>query len=113
MSLRARFLLNGIPALALAVLLLLAPLTVSAAPFGGKISLVRPCYNKAIYARVGAPRGGPHIWTPKTKTYQFGPPKKAGQWILGLNGANYYCIVKLIPLTVWPGKAIVMMGSSK
>ncbi|PIR86419.1 hypothetical protein COU13_01015 [Candidatus Kaiserbacteria bacterium CG10_big_fil_rev_8_21_14_0_10_43_70] len=93
--------------------LVFLPKTVEAFPFGGQASIVRPCFNQAIYAMLGPPRGGPFIWTGKTKTYLFGPPSHAGQWLLGLAGAPYFCIVKIQPLTVWPGTHIIMMGSSQ
>jgi len=92
---------------------LLAPAHAEAFPFGGQASIVRPCFNQAIYASLGPPRGGPFIWTGKTKTYQFGPPSHAGQWLLGLAGAPYFCIIRIQPLTVWSGTHIIMMGSSQ
>lgn len=82
-------------------------------PFGGQISLVKPCYNDVIFARVGPPRGGDYIWTFSTRTYQFGPPRHAGQWLLGLAGAPYYCLVSVQPIITWPGIIITMMGSSQ
>lgn len=94
-------------------LALLFPVFVFAFPFGGQASMVIPCYNQAIYANIGAPRAGPYIWTPSTKTYQFGPPTHGGQWLLGLAGAPYYCIVSIQPVIVWPGTYITMMGSSQ
>jgi hypothetical protein len=96
----------------LATIILLTPLTALAFPFGGQASTVVPCYNQAIFARLGAPRGGDYIWTPATRTYQFGPPSHAGQWLLGLASAPYYCVVSIEPVIVWPGTAIDMMGSS-
>src|SRR3989344_5672727 len=57
------------------------------------------------------PFGGA-IGTTATKTYQFGPPSHAGQWLLGLAGAPYYCIYRISPLTVYTGISITMMGSS-
>jgi len=99
-------------AVAIAVLLFSAPLVASAFPFGGQASMVIPCYNDAIYAMLGPPIGGPYIWTPATKTYQFGPPTHAGQWLLGLAGAPYYCLVSIEPVIVYPGTDITMMGSS-
>lgn len=93
-------------------LLLLLPSFAFAFPFGGQASTVVPCYNSAIFARLGAPRGGDFIWTPATRTYQFGPPSFAGQWLLGLASAPYYCIVSIAPVIVWAGTAIDMMGSS-
>lgn len=97
---------------ALGLSILLTPLTALAFPFGGQASTVVPCYNQAIFARLGAPRGGDYIWTPATKTYQFGPPSFAGQWLLGLASAPYYCVVSIEPVIVWAGIAIDMMGSS-
>ena len=97
---------------AIAVLATLLPTFAFAFPFGGQTSTVVPCYNQAIFARVGAPRGGDYIWTPSTKTYQFGPPTFAGQWLLGLASAPYYCVVSIEPVIVWAGIAIDMMGSS-
>ena len=94
------------------VTLLTTPFTASAFPFGGQASQVINCYNQAIYANLGPPIGGPYIWTPSTKTYSFGPPSRAGQWLLGLASAPYYCIVSIIPLTIYSGTAISMMGSS-
>lgn len=91
---------------------MLYPTFAFAFPFGGQISQVVPCYNQAIWANVGAPRGGQYIWTPSTKTYQFGPPSFSGQWLLGLAGAPYYCLVSIVPIIVWSGTAITMMGSS-
>jgi len=99
--------------IAFASVAMLLPHTVEAFPFGGQASIVRPCFNQAIYAALGPPRGGPFIWTPTTRTYQFGPPSHAGQWLLGLAGAPYFCIVRIQPLTVWPGTHIIMMGSSQ
>jgi len=95
------------------ILALTYPRTADAFPFGGQASLVSPCYNQVIYANLGPPIGGPYIWSPSTRTYQFGPPRHAGQWLLGLAGAPYFCIIEILPLTVWPGTHIMMMGSSQ
>ena len=97
----------------LTIAVALFPMVTSAFPFGGQISILKPCYNNAIYANLGPPRGGPYIWTPSTKTYQFGPPSHAGQWLLGLASAPYFCIISIVPLIVWPGTHIDMMGSSR
>ena len=96
-----------------ALILLLTPLAALAFPFGGRIGIVKPCYNSAIYANLGPPRGGPYIWSTGTKTYQFGPPSHGGQWLLGLASAPYYCIISIQPIIVWPGTYITMMGSSR
>ena len=90
-----------------------APLFAEARPFGGRASLVKPCYNKAIFTRLGAPRGGSIIWSKSTRTYQFGPPKRAGQWFLGLTSGPYYCIISIKPLIVLKGEKMMINGSSK
>lgn len=92
---------------------LLSPLAASAAPFGGMITQLVPCYNEAIYVNLSGPVGGAYIWTPSTKTYPFGPPRHPGQWLLGLKAASYYCIVSIMPVIVWEGTGIMMMGSSQ
>lgn len=96
----------------LSAALLVLPTFAFAFPFGGQTSTVVKCYNQAIFARVGPPRGGDYIWTPSTRTYQFGPPSHSGQWLLGLASAPYYCVVSIMPVIVWSGTAIDMMGSS-
>ncbi len=90
----------------------IAPLTARAFPFGGQTQVHHYCYNAAIYAQLGPPRGGPYIWVPSTKTYQFGPPRGVGQWLLGLTGPPYYCVVTRSPIFVKEGISIMMMGSS-
>lgn len=96
-----------------ATVLLVVPLSARAFPFGGQASQVIPCYNSAIYLNLGAPRGGPFVWSPSTQTYRFGPPTHSGQWFLGLAGIPYYCIVSVLPVIVYPGTYITMMGSSQ
>lgn len=96
-----------------ALIALLLPSSAFAYPFGGQISQVIPCYNNAIYAVVGPPRGGQFIWTPATQTYRYGAPSHAGQWLLGLTGIPYYCLVSVVPIITYPGISIMMMGSSQ
>lgn len=103
----------GLVILLLLVMLMWAPAVSHAFPFGGQASLVHPCYNQVIYALLGPPIGGPYIWSKSTKTYLFGPPNHAGQWLLGLASVPYFCIAYIQPLTVWPGTHIDMMGSSQ
>lgn len=98
---------------ALSSLVTLFPLAAYAGPFGGSISQIVPCYNAAIWTSVGPPRGGIYIWTTSTQTYRFGPPSHSGQWLLGLYGAPYYCLVSIVPVIVWAGIDITMMGSSQ
>ncbi|KKW19535.1 MAG: hypothetical protein UY63_C0011G0017 [Parcubacteria group bacterium GW2011_GWA2_51_10] len=99
----------------LSVLLLgMTPQTAYAFEFGGRASLVIPCFfSGAVYAVVGPPRGGSFIWTPFTRTYPFGLPTHSGQWLLGLTGIPYICIVTPIPFIIIPGISISMMGSSQ
>ncbi len=93
-------------------LALLFPLVASAAPFGGQVALSIPCFNGAFYAFVGPPRGGAFLWTAATQTYRSGPPRRTGQWVLGLSGIPYFCVVSILPIIVSPGISITMMGSS-
>lgn len=98
----------------LALTLLLAmPSPAFAFPFGGAIGQIIFCYNDAIWVNVGPPRGGQFVWTPSTKTYEFGPPSHSGQWLLGLASPPYYCLVSIVPIIVYTGIAITMMGSSQ
>ncbi len=92
---------------------LLFPALTAAAPFGGRVSLSIPCFNGALYAFVGPPRGGAFLWTPATQTYRSGPPTRSGQWVLGLTGIPYFCVVSIVPIIVAPGISITMMGSSQ
>jgi hypothetical protein len=98
---------------ALVAVVLAFPLAASAFPFGGEISQVIFCYNDAVWANVGPPRGGQFVWTPSTVTYEFGPPSHSGQWLLGLASPPYYCLVSIEPIIVYTGIAITMMGSSQ
>jgi len=95
------------------VLFVFSPLSAAAFPFGGRASMVIPCFNNAIFANVGPPVGGTYIWTPATRTYRFGAPTHAGQWLLGLASIPYYCIVSIQPIIVFPGVAITMLGTSQ
>lgn len=95
------------------LVLLMVPFFAFAAPFGGRASIVHFCYNKTIFTLLGPPRGGQFIWHPGTKTYQFGPPSHAGQWMLGLSGGPYYCLWSVQPIRTVPGLSIIMMGSSR
>lgn len=99
-------------AAAAATLLLFPVFSYAADPFGGRATIVKACYNETIYALLSPPRGGPFVWTTATKTYQFGPPRAVGQWLLGLSGPPYYCLWSVAPITPIPAKTIIMMGSS-
>ena len=94
---------------------LFSPIVARAFPFGGQASIVHKCLNNATYLMLGPPNPGPYIWTPSTKTYDFGPPKHVGQWFLGLAGAPYVCVVStgFFTSVVWPGTFIMMVGSSQ
>jgi hypothetical protein len=82
--------------------------------FGGAIGPLIYCINSVVYVKLGPPRGGPYLWSPKvTKTYEFGPPKHSGQWLLGAAGPTYFCIVSVLPLVVLPGLLILFMGSTQ
>ncbi|MFZ2886976.1 MAG: lamin tail domain-containing protein [Minisyncoccia bacterium] len=91
---------------------LFLPLFTYAVPFGGSIGVLLQCYNTAIFTALGPPKGGQFIWSPATRTYQFGAPRAVGQWLLGLASAPYYCVYSILPVLVAPGIHIDMMGSS-
>lgn len=82
--------------------------------FGGSIGKIIFCINNVTYTNLGAPRGGPYLWSPKvTTTYQFGPPRHSGQWLLGAAGPAYFCIESVLPLIVHPGLLMLFVGSSQ
>lgn len=93
-------------------LFLFNPGVANAYPFGGQASIVWPCFNVAIYTKLGPPRGGFYVWTTATRTYKNGPPTHGGQWLLGLTSIPYFCLVWIAPVFVLPGISISMMGSS-
>jgi len=100
-----------------AVFLLFSPSAANAYPFGGRTSLVLPCFVFGLVpygsiALVGPPDPGLYIWTLFTKTYPNGPPARPGQWLLGLTSIPYICVVSPFGPIVVPGMAISMMGSS-
>ena len=95
-----------------ATFLLSTPNFAFAYPFGGQTSLVLPCWNVAILTMIGAPNAGFYLWTTSTETFNNGPPTRGGQWLLGLTSIPYICLLWPVPIIVWPGMAIDMMGSS-
>ncbi|KKW23990.1 MAG: hypothetical protein UY67_C0013G0001 [Candidatus Kaiserbacteria bacterium GW2011_GWA2_52_12] len=112
-SQRLRYRFASVLLFATLVVTFAAPRAAHAFPFGGAIGQIIFCYNNAIWANVGPPRGGQFIWTPTTKTYMFGPPRHSGQWLLGLAAPPYFCVVSIDPVIVYAGILITMMGSSQ
>ena len=116
----ARSSVNTTVATAVAAVFLAASLSLTfdvrpaqAFPWGGQFQQVIPCFNQVIWALTGPPRGGKYIWVPgATRTYNYGPPAHAGQWGLGLAAPPYFCIVSPLPLIVFPGIIMTMLGSS-
>ena len=91
----------------------LVPERAEAFPWGGQFGQVIPCFNSVIWVLAGPPRGGKYIWVPgATRTYNYGPPAHAGQWGLGLAAPPYFCIVSPLPLIVFPGVIMSMLGTS-
>lgn len=100
--------------LATSGLVFFTPQQAHAFPWGGQFQQVIPCFNNVIWALAGPPRGGKYIWVPGvTRTYDYGPPAHAGQWGLGLAAPPYFCIVSPLPLIVFPGIIMTMLGSSR
>ena len=109
-----RGLLLALALLGLCVLgLSFSPRITQAFPFGGQASLVQPCVNGVTYLMLGPPVGGPYIWSPASLTYDYGPPRHAGQWFLGIAGAPDFCLISVFPTVIWPGTYISMIGSSQ
>lgn len=81
--------------------------------WGGQFNTVIPCFNAVIWTNTSGPRGGNFIWTPSTRTYDYGPPSHSGQYGLGLAGPPYFCIVFPFPLVVFPGVIMTMVGTSQ
>ncbi len=94
---------------------LLTPAPASAGfEFGGQASSVIQCVNGVTWTRIGAPRGGDYIWAPGiTRTYQYGPPTHSGQWLMGLKGPPFTCLVTIWPVVVFGGITMSMLGSSQ
>lgn len=98
----------------LAFSFLTVPQRAQAFPWGGQFQQVIPCFNDVIWVLAGPPRGGKYIWVPgSTRTYDYGPPSHAGQWGLGLAAPPYFCIVSPLPLIVFPGVIMTMLGTSQ
>jgi hypothetical protein len=82
--------------------------------YGGPIGVIHGCFNTVIYTVLGAPRGGPFIWSPTvTRTYAFGPPSHSGQYLLGNAGPSYFCVQSILPIIVQAGLLELMNGSSQ
>lgn len=98
----------------LALSFLFAQKTSAATPFGGAIEALVYCNDGSRWVHLGGPRGGDFIWTAGTRTYEFGPPKRVGQWLLGLSGGAGSCTIGAEPFTTSiPGQVMYMVGSSR
>ncbi len=83
-------------------------------PWGGQFQRVISCFNSVIWVQAGPPRGGKYIWVPgATQTFDYGPPARSGQWGIGLAAPPYFCIVSPLPLIVFPGVIMTMLGTSQ
>ena len=85
-------------------------------PFGGAItSMITGCFDGITWVSVGPPRPGWYLHTPYTRTYEFGPPRHIGQYLLGLYAPKLFCTKNtgFGGLLVREGLVISMMGSSQ
>ena len=98
--------------LSLFVVIVMVPLVATAFPFGGRVTVYHVCYNETIFVRLSPPTPGDYVWTRSTRSYQFGPPRFVGQWLLGLTSIPYDCLWSVSPIYVQPAIAIMMHGSS-
>ncbi len=94
-------------------LFVITPQKTEAFSWGGQFTSVIPCMGGNIWVSVSAPRGGAFIWTPITKTFQYGPPRHAGQYGLGLAGPPTFCLVSPFPVIPIPGIIMLMLGTSQ
>lgn len=94
-------------------IIFIPPFVAEARPFGGQASEVHDCFNRTIYVVLGPPRGGIFVWTFSTHSYAFGPPRHAGQWLLGLSGVPYICLYTIDPIDIRAADTIIMHGSSQ
>ena len=74
--------------------------------------MILPCHNDATFIQIGQQGAGNFILTNSTKLYRGGFPKALGQWVIGLAGSDYYCLVSTAPQIVYTGVYITDMGSS-
>ena len=94
---------------------LLIPLQTNAVdlPFGGQIITIFPCAN-GLRLTLSAPTPGMYMYTPASFSYLNGPPSHTKQWLLGMAGPSYVCLVPchvgLCPAGAGP--AIIFHGSS-
>lgn len=110
---------GGLLAMALVAIMFLTTSVSAEEPFGGQVEQISGCIRETgslgtnrVYVKLGDPRGGSFIWTEQTDTYLNGPPNRVGQWLLGLAGAPYVCVVSVNPLNIKGGLYMVMVGSS-
>ena len=72
---------------------LFAQFVYAAKPFGGRITKIKQCVP-GLLLKVSSPRGGEFMYIPgKSFSYAYGPPKKVGQWLLGMAGSKTPCFV--------------------
>src|SRR3989344_1391820 len=107
----------GILALLLLSAFMFSPITTEAAglPFGGPILLLFPCIT-GIKVTVGPPRGGIFMYIPGASfSYAYGPPRRPGQYLLGLYGPPAPCfipgpkgpiLIGFFPLIIFHGSSI-------
>lgn len=93
----------------------IAAVPVAGGPFGGAITELFMCVN-GTRITVGPPVGGLFMYIPGTSfSYAFGPPRRVGQWLLGISGGMEPCLVPcesgLCPFGF--GNVIIFHGSSK
>lgn len=90
-----------------------AALGFSGGPFGGQVSQIKKCQGGSIYAEIKSALGGTKkvIWTPGTKTYDYGPIKHPGQWVLGMLGGSTTCV--LGPKQTISGQKITILGTGR
>ncbi|MBI2109011.1 MAG: hypothetical protein HYT93_02400 [Parcubacteria group bacterium] len=97
-----------------ALSLFLPHFTEAALPFGGQITKIKQCVPGLLLS-ISPPRGGEFMYIPGSSfSYAYGPPRRIGQWLLGMAGPKTPCFVpcKTGLCIAGFGNLIIFHGSS-
>lgn len=80
--------------------------------FSGPILEIIPCYNRAIYVKLAEDRA--FVLDANTRIFNYGRPQAAGEFIMGITAAPYFCIKSTSPqLVVYAAGYIAAMARRK
>lgn len=97
-------------------------------PFGGDITNIveygpgtidTGYCQEGMLVTLGSPSSGDYMYVPgSSKSYAFGPPKRTGQWLLGMSSGFltcttwWYCGEDICEIPSGGGEEIIFHGSS-